>query len=103
MTETVVEIGAGLGALTVYLAQEARRVVALERDPALARFLREEIFPEAPEVEVLCQDVLEFDFLGLSREMRPAPGGGRQSALPDHLAPALQADGGAGRPSAGRC
>ena len=67
--ETVVEIGAGLGALTVYLAQEARRVVALERDPALARFLREEIFPEAPEVEVLCQDVLQFDFLGLSREM----------------------------------
>ena len=67
--ETVVEIGAGLGALTVYLAQEARRVVALERDPALARFLREEIFPEAPEVEVLCQDVLKFDFLGLSREV----------------------------------
>ena len=34
--DTVVEIGAGLGALTVLLAQEARRVVALERDPALA-------------------------------------------------------------------
>ena len=67
--ETVVEIGAGLGALTVYLAQEARRVVALERDPALARFLREEIFPGAPQVEVLCQDVLKFDFLGLSRQM----------------------------------
>jgi 16S rRNA (adenine1518-N6/adenine1519-N6)-dimethyltransferase len=67
--DTVVEIGAGLGALTVYLAQEARRVVALERDTALARFLREEIFPAAPEVEVLCQDVLRFDFLGLSREI----------------------------------
>ena len=67
--ETVVEIGAGLGALTVYLAQATRRVVALERDPALARFLREEIFPETPEVEVLCQDVLKFDFLGLSREI----------------------------------
>ena len=66
--ETVVEIGAGLGALTVYLARAARRVVALERDPALARFLREEIFPEAPAVEVLCQDVLKFDFLGFSRE-----------------------------------
>ena len=66
--ETVVEIGAGLGALTVHLARAARRVVALERDPALARFLREEIFPEAPEVTVLCQDVLKFDFLGFSRE-----------------------------------
>jgi 16S rRNA (adenine1518-N6/adenine1519-N6)-dimethyltransferase len=67
--ETVVEIGAGLGALTVHLAREARRVLALERDPALARFLREEIFPETPEVEVLCQDVLKFDFLVLSREV----------------------------------
>ena len=67
--ETGGEIGAGLGALTVYLAQEAHRVLALERDPALARFLREEIFPEAPEVEVLCQDVLKFDFLELSREV----------------------------------
>jgi 16S rRNA (adenine1518-N6/adenine1519-N6)-dimethyltransferase len=67
--ETVVEIGAGLGALTVYLAQAARRVLALERDPALARFLQEEIFPETQEVEVLCQDVLKFDFLGLSRQM----------------------------------
>jgi len=67
--EAVVEIGAGLGALTVYLAQAAHRVLALERDPALARFLRQEIFLETPEVEVLCQDVLKFDFLGLSREI----------------------------------
>ena len=67
--ETVVEIGAGLGALTVLLAGQARRVVALERDPALARFLQEEIFPESPGVEVRCQDVLKFDFLELSREI----------------------------------
>jgi 16S rRNA (adenine1518-N6/adenine1519-N6)-dimethyltransferase len=67
--EPVVEIGAGLGALTVFLAKEARRLVALERDPSLVRFLREEVFPEIPEVEVRCQDVLRFDFLGFSREV----------------------------------
>jgi len=67
--EIVVEIGAGLGALTVFLARQARRLVALEQDPALVRFLREEIFPETPEVEVLCQDVLKFDFLKFSREI----------------------------------
>ena len=67
--ETVVEIGAGLGALTVALAQTAGRVVALEMDPALARFLAEELFPEAPHVEVICRDVLEFDFRLLSREV----------------------------------
>jgi 16S rRNA (adenine1518-N6/adenine1519-N6)-dimethyltransferase len=60
--DTVVEIGAGLGALTTFLAQAARRVIALERDPDLARFLRQDLFPETPEIEVVCQDVLEFDF-----------------------------------------
>jgi 16S rRNA (adenine1518-N6/adenine1519-N6)-dimethyltransferase len=67
--EAVVEIGAGLGALTVVLAQAARRVLALERDPVLARFLQEELFADAPTVEVRCQDVLRFDFLGFSREV----------------------------------
>ena len=67
--EAVVEIGAGLGALTIVLAHAARRVVALERDPVLARFLQEELFADAPTVEVRCQDVLRFDFLGFSREV----------------------------------
>jgi 16S rRNA (adenine1518-N6/adenine1519-N6)-dimethyltransferase len=66
--ETVVEIGAGLGALTVFLAPAARRVIALERDPDLARFLREDLLVEAPEVEVICQDVLAFDFPQAGRE-----------------------------------
>ncbi len=60
--ETVVEIGAGLGALTVFLAEAARRVIALERDPDLARFLGEDLFSNTPGVEVICQDVLDFDF-----------------------------------------
>jgi 16S rRNA (adenine1518-N6/adenine1519-N6)-dimethyltransferase len=67
--ETVLEIGAGLGALTVFLAAAAGKVVALEMDPALARFLQEELFPETPRVEVVCRDVLAFDFLDLSREV----------------------------------
>lgn len=66
--ETVVEIGAGLGALTGFLAPEARRVIALERDPELARFLREELLAATPGVEVICGDVLEFDFPGAARE-----------------------------------
>jgi 16S rRNA (adenine1518-N6/adenine1519-N6)-dimethyltransferase len=65
--DVVVEIGAGLGALTVFLAAAAGRVVALEMDPALARFLEEELFASNPRVEVVCRDVLKFDFLALSR------------------------------------
>lgn len=66
--ETVVEIGPGLGALTVFLAGEARQVVALERDPALAQFLEEELSPQNPQAQILCQDALTFDFLKLSRD-----------------------------------
>jgi 16S rRNA (adenine1518-N6/adenine1519-N6)-dimethyltransferase len=69
--DTVVEIGAGLGALTTILAQTARLVIALERDPALADFLKTDLLAETPNVEVLCQDILEFDFMEASREGRP--------------------------------
>ncbi len=67
--ETVVEIGPGLGALTVFLAKLAPKVVALERDPALARFLAADLFPGSAPVEVVCQDALRFDFLDLSRRL----------------------------------
>jgi 16S rRNA (adenine1518-N6/adenine1519-N6)-dimethyltransferase len=66
--ETVVEIGPGLGALTGFLAETAGRVLALERDPALAQFLRDELFADTPTVEVVCGDALEFSFEALSRE-----------------------------------
>lgn len=66
--ETVVEIGPGLGALTVFLAREAGKVVALERDPALARYLEEELFAENPRVQILSQDALTFDFRECSRK-----------------------------------
>lgn len=66
--ETVVEIGAGLGSLTGFLASAARRVIALERDPELARFLGEELLAGVPGVEVICQDALKFDFPGAARE-----------------------------------
>jgi len=60
--DTVLEIGAGLGALTTFLAQAADRVIALERDPDLAGFLTDDLFSETPGVQVVCQDVLEFNF-----------------------------------------
>lgn len=67
--DLVVEIGPGLGALTVFLAREARRVVALELDPRLAAYLKEELFANSPQVNIVCQDILKFDLLRLSREV----------------------------------
>lgn len=72
--ETVVEIGPGLGALTLFLAQAARRVVALEVDSRLIAILQDEILTDLPQVEIISQDALSFNFLALSRiEGRPLP------------------------------
>jgi 16S rRNA (adenine1518-N6/adenine1519-N6)-dimethyltransferase len=55
--ETVLEIGPGLGVLTVELVARARRVVAIEKDPRLCRYLREHVdgveLVEGDAVEVL--------------------------------------------------
>src|SRR3989338_6700658 len=56
---TVVEIGAGLGALTEPLAQRVRRVIAVEVDPGCCRLLRQRL-AVLPQVEVQCQDILAF-------------------------------------------
>jgi 16S rRNA (adenine1518-N6/adenine1519-N6)-dimethyltransferase len=66
--DVVVEIGPGLGALTVLLAETAREVVALEVDAFLADYLRRELFAAAPHVRIIKEDVLKFDLAGLSRE-----------------------------------
>jgi 16S rRNA (adenine1518-N6/adenine1519-N6)-dimethyltransferase len=60
-SETVVEIGAGLGFMTEELAKRAGRVIALEVDPRLAAVLRGR-FAREDRVEVLQADVLKYDF-----------------------------------------
>ncbi len=59
-TSEVLEIGAGTGALTDRLLAVADRVVAVERDPDLAAFLREE-FADAVAADAL--DVRQADAL----------------------------------------
>ena len=56
--ELVIEIGAGKGILTRQLAQAARKVIAVEIDPRLARFLES---LHIPGVEVWNRDFLELD------------------------------------------
>lgn len=65
--ETVVEIGAGLGALTFFLAQIAQKVVALELDHRLPPIIYAEILAGLSNVEIVSQDALHFDFPALSR------------------------------------
>ena len=58
---TVVEIGAGTGALTAALASRAERVIAIERDRDLVPLL-ERAFADAPNVRVVEADAKTMDF-----------------------------------------
>lgn len=64
--DTVVEIGAGLGALTGVLAARAARLIAIERDRDLARLLRERL-ASMPCVEIAEANALTYDFAALGR------------------------------------
>jgi 23S rRNA (adenine-N6)-dimethyltransferase len=57
--DTVYDIGAGSGILAAELARAARKVIALEIDPALVRGLRER-FRSQPHVQILEEDFLQY-------------------------------------------
>ena len=58
--ETILEIGPGIGSLTVELASAARRVVAVEVDAAVAEVLRE-VIADADNVELVVADAMRAD------------------------------------------
>lgn len=78
-TDRVVEVGPGLGVMTVPLAQRVAHVTAIEVDPRLATFLREEL-PAAAPITVVEADALRFDYRTL-----PAPPYRLVANLPYHI------------------
>lgn len=52
--ETILEIGPGLGVLTVALLERAKRVIAIEKDPRLCEYLRREL----PGLKLIAGDAL---------------------------------------------
>jgi 16S rRNA (adenine1518-N6/adenine1519-N6)-dimethyltransferase len=66
--EPILEIGAGLGALTIPLARAARSVTAVERDPHLVPLLRAELAACSVEhVRIVEADALALDLAELAR------------------------------------
>lgn len=61
--DTVIEIGAGLGNLTVKLAAKADKVIAIEFDRDMAKALRGEL--AARNIEIVEEDALRIDYHAL--------------------------------------
>jgi 16S rRNA (adenine1518-N6/adenine1519-N6)-dimethyltransferase len=66
-SDVVLEIGAGMGVLTTYLADHAARVIAVELDRALEAKLTERLAGR-PNVELHYGDALALDLEGLASE-----------------------------------
>ncbi len=65
--DVVLEIGPGLGALTIPLARQAKQVVAVELDPKLIPLLKTECRVNSLEnVEVIAADILELNLHKIS-------------------------------------
>ena len=66
--ETVLEIGSGLGALTIPLARTVGKVFAVETDRRIVPLLRTELLAAGLDnVEILTQDILKLDIAALSK------------------------------------
>ncbi len=68
--DLVVEIGAGLGIMTDFLADKARQVIALDVDRRMIEILQERLQHRA-NVTILEQDVLFYDFSALLAGSEP--------------------------------
>ena len=70
-SDVVVEIGAGLGALTLPLSKSGALVIAVEIDAELATFLGNELEKQNGKgVKIECVDILELDLVGLYEQFQ---------------------------------
>jgi 16S rRNA (adenine1518-N6/adenine1519-N6)-dimethyltransferase len=68
--DTVMEIGAGLGALTIPLAKAARQVFAVETDSQLTKLLKTElIVHDLTNVEIIENNILNVDIHALAKKI----------------------------------
>jgi 16S rRNA (adenine1518-N6/adenine1519-N6)-dimethyltransferase len=64
--ERIVELGAGLGTLTLELMRAGARVLAVERDPDMLAVLRDELCPHG--LDLRDQDAASVDYAALAKQ-----------------------------------
>ena len=65
--DVILEVGPGLGGMTMDLARRAKKVIAVEIDPKLVTRLKAKM-ADFSNVEIIHEDILELDFHALVRE-----------------------------------
>lgn len=61
--DVVLEIGPGIGTLTIPIAKQVKKIVAIEQDPRIARILKKRVEEEGlKNVEIIEADALKVDF-----------------------------------------
>jgi 16S rRNA (adenine1518-N6/adenine1519-N6)-dimethyltransferase len=69
--DVVLEVGPGLGEMTLALARQVKKVIAIEIDPKLVEILKKKM-KDCPNVELVKGDILKVDFNQfLNREGQP--------------------------------
>ncbi len=86
--ETVIEIGAGRGAITKEIVEYAEKVIAIEIDRELIPLLREE-FGARENFILIEKDALEIDFSALTAFQSPAPKTKLVANLPYYISTAI--------------
>lgn len=61
--DTILEIGAGIGTLTIPMAKKAKKVIAIEKDPVIADILSQRLIQEhVDNVELIKDDALKINY-----------------------------------------
>jgi 16S rRNA (adenine1518-N6/adenine1519-N6)-dimethyltransferase len=71
-SDTVLDIGAGLGFLTRLMAEKSKQVIAVEADPQLAFILCEQL-SEIPNVQIVQGDVFKVNVPGFNKIVSTPP------------------------------
>lgn len=64
--DIVLEIGPGLGALTIDLAKSGAQIYGVEKDKKVFAILRDFVKDDYPNLKLFCGDILKFDFKNIS-------------------------------------